>query len=58
MDFCLELIGLMLVSIAEMENTGGEDLESYVSENSYEYPNWDVNHYFGYLSQVQRRERA
>ena len=29
----------MLVSIAEMENIGGEDLESYVSENSYEYPN-------------------
>ena len=50
-------MGLMLVSIAEMENTGGEDLESYVSENSYEYPNWDVDHYFGYLSRVQRRER-
>lgn len=26
----------MLVSIAEMENTRGEDLESYASENSYE----------------------
>ena len=47
----------MKVSIAEMENTRGEDLESYVSENSYEYPNWDVDHYFEYLSQVQRRER-
>lgn len=29
-------MGLMLVSIAEMENTRGEDLESYASENSYE----------------------